>query len=287
MRREVVAGLVCLLLAMPSAALADPPPPKQLTDAEEQYGQQQYRRTVEILRPLLYPKPVMTSVDDIHRARELLGAAYWFLDEKNNAKQEWQLLLFARPGLVLDKFVCPKPMRDFFENLRNTLLAQGVLQRPTEVEEPKPPETVLRITHYVEKRSRALTWMPFGAPQFDSDADGWGVFFATGQGLSGLTSVGSLVALTVMQYQNKKGFTPGSSEESTANALFLTTAISGAVFYTLYTWGVIDANTRFEPSRVVRIERSYDNTETADIRPPQPGRMDKPAAVPRAGGASR
>jgi len=273
-------------LAAPSTALSNPPAEAQLTVAEEQYGQQQYRRTVDVLRDLLYPSPKLKSPDDIHRARELLGAAYWFLDEKTTAEREWQFLLLARPGLVLDKFVYPKPMRDFFEALRDTLIAQGVIRRASAIEEPKVAPTVLRVTQYVENRSRATTWMPFGVPQFDDGADGWGYWFATSQAASGLTSVGTMLAAYIVDSQ-ARGRTDGptADDKQLQSTLALTAVISGAVFYGLYTWGVIDANTRYKPQRIVRTETTYDNTETADIRPPQPGRTSQPPAVPRAGGS--
>ncbi|MFT7624112.1 MAG: hypothetical protein ACI9WU_003298 [Myxococcota bacterium] len=272
--------MALILIGLPIVASAQETPPSaedRLSEAESEYRQGQYRRTVALLKPLIYPRPTLQSVDDQHRSRELLGAAHWHLDEKDLAAREWERLLKWRPGLVLDEFTYPKPMRDFLERLRQELIAQEVIPKPDEAADPKPAPTVLRVTHYVEKRNRAIAFMPFGVPQFDQGEAGWGTFFATGQGISALGSVGSLVALTVMQWQNPTGFDPGSSQLDTANTLMLTTIVSGAVFYGLYAWGVIDANFRHEPSKLVRVENTYEDSRTVDGRPPQP--VPAPSAV--------
>ena len=268
-------GVVCLM-CVPQFARAQSDPGKQLLEAESEFRQRQYRRTVDLLRPLPFPKVQLAGASERARARELLGAAHWYLDEKDAARQQWQLLLWKRPALTLDKFLYPKPVRDDFEKLREDLIAQDYIKRATD--EPEQPKTILRVTQYVETQSRAFTFMPFGVPQFDQGKGGWGTFFATSQGLTGIASISLMLTSYGMAYSDN----PGSELERT---LGLAGAISGAAFYALYTWGVIDANSRYEPQRVVRIERVYQATDTADINPPQPQQLETPAPLPRAGGS--
>ncbi len=273
MRPGVVLGLVCLL-CVPPWANAEPPAEKQLEDAEAEFLQQQYRGAADRLKPLLHPRPQLKSPDDVVKARELLGAAYWHLQERDKAEREWQFLLIARPAFELEKFTHPKPMRLFFEKLRKLLVEQGMITRVAPVQK-KPPPTVLRVVERVEHRSRATAFVPFGVPQFEYGADSWGWFFATSQGITAATSIGSLVALTLMQYQNRQGFEVGTSDHNTANALLLSTAISGAVFWGLATWGIIDANVRYEPEKLVSRTETVIKTKTVDVRTPQPQRTAK------------
>lgn len=278
MRRVILWGFVCLLCA-PVFAHANPPPepPPEaspadvLAEAEAEFRQGQYRRTVDLIKPLLDPQPTLDSEDDKHRAREILGAAYWHLDEKPAAREQWTFLLLDRPGLELDQFTYPKPMRDFFDALRQTLIAQGVIKAAVAVPDPPVQPTVLRVTHYVEQRSRAITFMPFGVAQFDQDQDGWGTFFAAGQGAAALTSIGTFIGAWAVEYSARgRDGGPTDSDIGTHSSLVLSAVVSGAVFYGLYAWGVIDANVRHQPSRLVRIEEDGENTKTVDTSPPQP-----------------
>lgn len=280
-------GRVCLLWAMVLPALIALPahatePPGDLMEAETSFRQQEYRHTVGILKPLLYPSPTLGSVDSVQRARELLGASHWHLDEMAEARQEWQFLLIARPGIALDSLVYPKPLRDYFDQLREELIRQGVISRAqAHTPQGDQPPTVLRVTQYVETRSRALTFVPFGVPQFEYGEDGWGTFFATSQGLTALASIGSYVALYALQL-NTPYVAEGSSDQALQQTMMWTALGTGVAFFALATWGVIDANARHEPTRIVRVTRTIESHETADTGPPQPIRV---VPLPAAGGS--
>ena len=278
-------GLVCLLIA-PLCVHAQTPPSDVLRDAEDAFRQQQYRQAEGLLRPLLYPEPSLREVDTIHHARELLGASHWHLEELELARQEFQFLLIARPALRLDPLVYPGPLRSFFEELRAHLVAQGVIEDTTESlvdTQPAPPPSIMRIDRTIERRSRALAFMPFGVPQFEYGEEGWGYFFATSQGVAALTSIGTFMAATILNYDTA-GRAPTAEEESLHASLVLTSIISGAAFYGLATWGIIDANVRHEPLHVVRTTRTLETRKTADIRVPQPHTL---VTAPTAGGSPR
>ena len=262
--------MVCALL-VPSGAIAEPPPAERLKEADAEFRQQRYRSAAELLRPLLYPTPQLKSPDDLVTVRELLGAAYWHLKELPKAEREWQFLLTARPAHELEEFLHPDPLEKAFEKLRRILIEQKVIAKVVPTDK-RPPPTVLRIVEIKERRSRAMTFVPFGVPQFEYGADGWGWFFATSQGLSAATSLGSFMALTLLRYQTPEGFTRGSDEQKRDTALVLTAVISGAVFYGLATWGIIDANVRYEPEKLLSRTETEVDQKTVDLRAPQPQR---------------
>ena len=234
-----------------------------------------------LLKALLYPDPKLRDVDDKQRARELLGASYWQLSDKTNAEREFQFLLIARPGFKLDEFYYPKAMRDFLEKIRENLIRQGVIRpiKPTETE--NAPPSVLRV-HIVEQhRSRATAFLPFGVGQFEAGKDGLGWFFLSTQATAAATSLGTAVAYVILSSQNPYGF--NDNNHQTASSLYVTSMVSGAVFWALATWGVIDANVRHVPKSIVRTEQRFVNERTADVGPPQPNKMR--LAPPVAGGS--
>ncbi len=275
----VVAALLVTPMAGVRTAAADGPdePQALLDEAEGEFRQQHYRRVEDLLRRVLYPAPRLSSVDDVYRAREMLGASLWQLNELASAEREWQFLLLARPDFELDAFYYPKPMREFFDRLRDTLVKQGAIRRVEKDKAPVPPPTVLRVEQVttIERRSRAVAFAPFGVPQFDGGRDGWGWFFAASQGTTGLTSVATFVAYFSMAMKNGGSFEFSADQKSTATALYLTSLISGAAFFAFTAWGIIDANVRHEPERIVRVETREVPVAT-DLRPPQP---PKPAGA--------
>lgn len=278
---RLIGAVVCAQLLLISTALAneDQPPEQRLNNAESEFRQHNYRRSLEVLRPLLYPRPLLSGIDDVHRARELLGASHWHLDEHDEAEKEWQYLLIQRPGLKLDVFSYPKPLRDYFDTVRSNLIAQGVISAAQELTpDKKQPETVLRITEVYAQRNRVTAFLPFGIPQFEAGADEWGYFFATTHSISALTAISTGLAYSFMTFQNPRGYSV--QDQPTAQAIWLTAIISGAAFVALATWGAIDGNARYEKevliSRTPTLERVGDSTAK---RPPQP------RVAPTAGGA--
>ena len=274
MKRAVLLGLAAASLLAAPGAWAQKSPEQELEEADAEFRQQHYRRTTDLLNPLLYPTPRLKNVDDVHQAREMLGASYWQLGELQSAEREFERLLHARPSFQLDEFYYPKPMRDFVGKLRDTLVQQGLIKVGIDAETPReaPPPTVLRIDNTIVRTSRSTAFMPFGAGQFEAGKDGLGWFFLSTQAATGVASLGTFLAAYGMQWQNH-------TIDDNTQTLYYTAMGVGAAFWALYVWSTIDANVRYEPERVVRTERTIVPNETADLRPPQP----KPA--PAAGGS--
>jgi hypothetical protein len=277
MKVLLLLGVVAAVWA-PQEAMAQQSPDKVLEEAEAEFRQQHHRRAVALLRPLLYPIPKLKNADDIHRTREMLGASYWQLNEHIRAEREWQFLLIARPEFKLDSFYYPKTMREFFEKLRKTLIQQGVIKKAVQVKQKKRLPSVLRITQIVERRSRASAFIPFGVGQFETGSKSWGWFFLSTESAALLTAIGTSFAYQFLPTTGRP-FTYTDEVRPTANALYWTSLISGAVFVGLATWGIIDANIRHEPVRVVRIEERMEiPTRTVNNKPPQPN--EKPSSKP-------
>ena len=248
-----------------------------LDQAESALQQLQFRQAIKLLTPLVEERAIpFDGVEDEHHAYELLGAAHWYLDEFGAARLHWTSLLIKRPAFELDRLVYPKPMRAAFQTIRQQLLRQGIIQEVQDIDpNPTQPPTILRITEYKQVNSRAMTLMPFGLAQFDQGAEGWGTFFATSQGAAALTHIASGITMWTMSYN-------GKLTDQNYDILLGTVVGSLATWTVLTVWGIIDANVRHQPERIVKIERTIQTQEAADLRTPQPQRA-KPA--PAAGGS--
>ncbi len=234
--------------AEPPAERTEPHPevtPKaQLETAEADFRELRCREAETKLRRLLAPPAALESPDDRLRARELLAACLWFLGEKGESRAEFVTLLVTQSGHELDKFSYPKPLLDFFGDIRQSLIASGTIKVVVEPPpEPVRKATVLRITE--REHSRAATFLPFGMAQFEQDRTGWGAFFATSQGLAALANIGTYAAYVSM-YQD--------GDPEVQQALFISTIATGAAWLALTTWGIVDANVSFEPLTIVRTE---------------------------------
>jgi len=123
--------------------------------------------------------------------------------------------------------------------------------------------------------------MPFGAGQFVAGNNKWGWFFMSTQTAAAVAVLASSVGMQVLPGYP---YDMSSSNTTRYNSLRLTSLVSGAVLASLYIWGVIDVNVKYVPSRIVKTERTLIKERTADIGPPQPGKVEAYPA-PAAGGS--
>ena len=254
-----------LVLLVPASAWAGKTAEQVLEEAEGEFRQQHHRRTVELLRPLLFPKPSLENPDDVHRAREILGASHHELGELDKAREVWQYLLVQRPGFRLDEFYYPTPMRRFFEALRQTLIQQGVIKKAQPIKPVKNPGTIMRVDRVIQKRSRAVAFAPFGVAQFEYGADGWGWFFLTGQAATLLGAAGTSIAYMVMTDFGRQQYSGAKHEQVTA--LWQSMIVTTAVYTALTVWGVIDGNVRHTPQQEIRVTRTWVPADRVDDPP--------------------
>jgi hypothetical protein len=204
-----------------------------LANAQNAFRYQDYAKTLELVRPLLYPAVLLSTPKEIEKAREYLASSYWWLKEKDKAREEFTALLLEDSEHRLDPFYYPAPLVSFFETLREELHAKGILDQKIIITTPTP---VVMATAPPPWTTRFL---PFGMPQFGADRDIRGWLFLSGQGLSLATSI---VSALWIEYGLREGDGFFSSENvETARALKTTWLTSTLIFAGLYTVGVVDA----------------------------------------------
>ncbi len=206
-------------------------PATRFANGENHFRYQDYPRAIRTLRPLLYPKVLLTDPAQRHRAREYLAASYWWIKDFTAAREEFTALLLEDAQAHLDPFYYPAPLVQFVEDLRTELRKKGLLDRPARPKAqpvkltPSPPPWVVSL-------------IPFGVPQF-----AWGHrtrawLFLGGQAASFATNLTS--ALIVRGMRGSDGLF-SAADSGRARALRTTWWISGGIFVALYAAGVIDA----------------------------------------------
>src|ERR1022692_2772505 len=87
-----------LFAATPPRQSPSHPPPREAFDrGRTAFGRAEYKRAIEILHPLLYPELLLDSEGEVVQAHRMLGVAYLFSGQSEEAKREFHKLLELRP----------------------------------------------------------------------------------------------------------------------------------------------------------------------------------------------
>jgi hypothetical protein len=247
-----------------------------------------YARAIDILRPLLYPEPRLQTEGEVVQAHRMLGVAHLFQHQNDLAAEEFRKLLQLRPDFRMDALIDPPMVVDFFNSIlaqQEAELAELEAQRreADALEERRRKSGVPCVGPTVVERrtirnSRAVSFLPFGAGQFQNGhaRKGWG--FLAAEAFFGAVSVGALTtnfALYGVRPTLKceragnpnarhEGCSPGyqpGPEQARSQLLLRVQVISGALFFATAIWGVTDAILNFQPEVEV-------TTPIDQIRPP-------------------
>jgi hypothetical protein len=260
-----------LSLAAPSNSA-----PAEFARGKVAFQRAEYGRAIELLRPLLYPEVRLETEGEMVQTHRMLGIAHLFQRQNELAAEEFRRLLQLRPDFRMDALIDPPMVVDFFnsiiaqqeaelvdlENKRRE--AEANAERRRRMGPPCPAPTV--IERRTVRNSRMVSFVPFGAGQFQNGQTrkGWGFFAA--EAAFGALSVGALTT-NFLAY----GFRPTlhceqgggggqgncpegyglSSDRSRSELLTKIQVTSGVLFFATAIWGVTDAILNFEPEVVI------------------------------------
>jgi hypothetical protein len=252
----------------------------------------EYARAIELLRPLLYPEVRLETEGEMVQTHRMLGIAHLFQRQNDLAAEEFRRLLQLRPDFRMDALIDPPMVVDFFnsiiaqqeaeladlENKRRE--AEASAERRRRMGTPCPAPGV--IERRTVRNSRMVSFLPFGAGQFQNGhtRKGWGFFGA--QAAFGVVSLGALTT-NFLAY----GFRPTlrceqggdggqgncpfgyglSSDRSRSELLTKIQVTSGVLFFATAIWGVTDAILNFEPEVVVTTPQPGGQRADATSRP--------------------
>ena len=227
-----VVGIAALTMghAIGTRCVAQVPKPAAGEDLNAQwetavnyFKYQDFDKAVERLVALLYPVNRLEPKREL-KAREYLGASYWWQGKREAAFDEFTALLVRAPHTKLEPAQYPPKMIDDFEQRRKRLVDTGVIKGDA-VAEPEPPSA-----NREGAAPLAMVLFPFGVGQFANHEPTKGWLFLGTEALFGGVSVGYYL-------RNRDLGRVGPRPLSTDIAQIST----GAVFWAIALWGIWDA----------------------------------------------
>lgn len=260
------AGLILTVLLFQTGA-----PGEELQRGKNAFDRGEFARAVEIVRPLLYPDTRFQSEKLIIQARRILGVSYLFEKQQDEATTEFRKLLQLNPDYRFDPLLDPPEVVDFFNNVRKEYsgeLAQLEAKRK-QIESARQREReecdkVRSGPTIVEKRvgrnSFAVNFIPFGAGQFQNGQRGKGWAFLGAESLLAAVSLGAFATnLALYGFRPVRGcrYDMGDTacpadaidytDENRSRWLLRTQVASGAMFFGVVAWGIVDAIYHHQP----------------------------------------
>lgn len=237
------------------------------------YDEADYERAVSLFERLVGSEPPLLDNQFLVReSRKYLGAAYMFVDRRQDAERQFALLLEDAPEYEIDQSF-PLEIKRVFSAVQERLEERRRLEeeerRRREAEERAREIEALRRaqgrelrlrelarTEAVEVRnSRWIAAIPFGVGQFQNGDDTLGWILAVSEGALAVGSVVLAVIWSSLADQN-----PSDADRAEAvlleSNLRLANQITGGLFWLTAIAGVVDAQIRFVP--VTREERQRD-----------------------------
>jgi len=223
----------------------------------------EYERAVSIIRPLVYPDLRLESEAEALQAHRMLGVSYLFENKPVEARDEFRKLLELSPDYRFDPLLDPPRVVEFFNGIVREQQAQlgdieaRLKKRETEMRRHHGEILVRRVEH----RSFAVNFIPFGAGQFQNQqrTKGW-IFLGVEAGLASVS-----VAAFITNFA-KYGARPqrpcldplapnvatcpptrvDHTDENASRDLMTVQVASGAAFFAVALWGVLDAIHNFK-----------------------------------------
>jgi hypothetical protein len=245
-------------------------PADELERGAVAFARGEYARTIEIIKPLLYPEPRLQQEGRIAQAHRMLGVAHLFERQNSEAAEEFRKLLQLRPDYRMDPLLDPSMVVDFFNNIlkqQEAALAELARKRKeADDEEARRRRAPVVVERRVARNSFAVSFLPFGAGQFQNGQRAKGWMFLTAESVFGAVSVAALTtnfalygvrprlgctaapAGTTTDPDN--GCLPGlvpNSDRDRSQLILKVQLVSGVLFFATAIWGVVDAVVNFRP----------------------------------------
>ena len=239
--------------------------------AKNAFARAEYKRAVELLRPLVYPESRLDTEGEVVQAHRMLGVASLFEDDAEGARREFRKLLELRPDYRFDPLLDPPRVVDFFNLVVKDEEAELAVieaksrkreqdlaaRRQREAERARTQQAlVLRYDHH----SYAVSFLPFGAGQFQNGQRKKGWLFLGAEVVLGGASVAAFATnfalfgieprrrCNVVEPLDANGLSQqcppnevDHSDENLSRNLLRTQVVTGGLFFAVAIWGVVDA----------------------------------------------
>jgi len=241
------------------------PPSRRFEEGKIAFARGQYRRAIDVLRPLIHPDVLLESESDLVLAHRMLGVALLFENQPGAAREEFRQLLELRPESRFDPLLDPPFIVDFFNGvLRDQQVEikrlEQLRDRSNKTAPPLGPGPLVAV-----RNPSFVSFVPFGAGQFQNGERGKGWAFLAAEGSLAAISVGAFVAnFALYGLHPRRGCSapvtspnaPPSGcpaeavdhgDEDTSRNLTRLQVGSGVLFFAAAIWGVVDAVRGYRP----------------------------------------
>lgn len=262
---------VAALCALPGLASAAPDPHAELERGRLAYGHGDYKGTIALLRPLVYPSITLAAEADVVDTYKLMALSYFFENDEKGAEGAFKNLLQIAPSFELDPLIEPPPAVAFFREVRKKeadLIKELELRRERERKERERKEREARLREAMRERLvvtrterrniYALNFVPFGVPQFQNGHRTKGYVLLASQLTMASLSAG-IWAYQLNRYPSGK---VPDDEVDTVNQQQVVHIAAGGVFLALYAYGVWDGIHNFKAVEISERQQL--------VRPPAP-----------------
>jgi hypothetical protein len=281
-----------LVAATVAVTLPGASPTQEFDRGRTAFLRGEYERAVTLLYPLLYPELRLETENEALQAHRMLGVAYLFVNKPAEARIEFRKLLELSPDFQFDPLLDPPRVVEFFNGIVREQREQlgDIEARLKKLEEQRNRHVGEILVRRVERRSYAVSFIPFGAGQFQNQqrTKGW-IFFGVEAGLAAI-SVGAFVTnfatygtgphrdcRVELMYEEGKPACPRESidytKENASRDLTRVQVASGLAFAGVAIWGVVDAVRNFRAEVPLGDTYVPVNTLPAPTIPPSAWRL--------------
>jgi len=274
--------MIALLLALALAA----PPDVDVKRARDRYEFGAYADAAGAIREVLSRSPDLPEPLAIEAWR-ILGLAEYQLGNKGAARAAFVQLLSIDPDQVLDPFLVPPPVVDFFDNVRAEAEPElaPLRERKKQLKEQErladearrrllaeelirsgPPSKVIVVQEHIY----LLNFLPFGVGQFQNGDTTKGIIIAVSQVVLGAVNLGAIFAHNAIADDPSRRCSVSSptncsnppipdSDRTLLQNIDVVKYVSAGLFWGVYIYGVADSLVHYVP----RIETEITPTKAA------------------------
>jgi hypothetical protein len=257
--------LVALVLATPTT---------DLKRARDRYEYGAWADAAGAIQEVLAANPDLPEPQAIEAYR-ILGLAEYQLGHPDAARMAFVHLLTLDPDYVLDPFLVPPQIVEFFDKVKRDADPQlaPLRERKKQLREQERAAEEARRKLLLEEQARSgpparvvmvrenvyiINWLPFGAGQFQYGDTTKGVIIATSQVILGAINIGAiLVHNAIVEDPSRRCSvsTPTNcsnppipdSDRQLLNSIDVVKYVSAGLFWGVYVYGVADALSNYVP----------------------------------------
>ena len=236
---------------------------REYNEAVAAYDAADYERAVDLFEALVGSEP--PALDNeflIRESRKYLGAAYMFVDRREDAERQFALLLRDEPDYEMDQSF-PLEIKRVFSTVQDRMEAERAREeaerrrreaevRAREIEAlRRAQERELRLRELArtetveEQNSRLVAMVPFGIGQFQNGHETLGWIFALSEGALVAANLVFTIAWASLVNEDPGGEL--AEADLLEDNLRLGAQLSGIAFWVTAIAGIIDAQARFVP----------------------------------------